>query len=123
PEPHGQNCQMIYTEMDAPLVEIGLYPDRDLMQILNRAAAKIDTKLLGYVPRDVMAQRRRIALGAVTGGFIIILGAILYMLRRLASAVSPESGARPAGSSTLRYHAAPWLFMAPAVLSIAVWAY
>lgn len=120
PEPPGQ---MIYTELDQPLTEIGLYPDRDPLEILNRAAQKIDLKLLGYVPPEVMQRRRQIALGAVTGGFIIILLGVLYFLRRLSLGAAGEPGSRPAGMSHWRYHIAPWLFMAPAVLSIALWAY
>ncbi len=123
PEPYGKNCEMIYTEMDQPLVEIGLYPDRDPMLMLNRAAAKIDAKLLGYTPPDIMASRRRYALGIVTGVFVLVIGGIIYMLRRLCMSVSGEPGARPAGMSSWRFHVAPWLFMAPAVFSIVLWAY
>lgn len=123
PEPYGKNCQMIYTELDQPLVEIGLYPNRDPLEVLNRAAAKIDAKLLGYVPPDVMKRRRQIALGVVTGGFIVILSLVLYMLRRLSMGAAGEPGSRPAGMSSWRYHVVPWLFMAPAVFTIALWAY
>jgi len=123
PEPYGKNCEMIYTEMDQPLVEIGLYPNRDPMDILNRAAAKIDAKLLGYTPPDVMAKRRRYALGAVTGIFVLIFAGIFVMLRRLSMSVASEPGARPAGMRSWRYHVGPWVFMAPAILSIVVWAY
>jgi ABC-type sugar transport system permease subunit/ABC-type glycerol-3-phosphate transport system substrate-binding protein len=123
PEPHGENCQMIYTMMDEPLVEIGLFPNRDPMEILNRSAAKIDAKLLNYVPPDVMARRRQVALGAVTGGFIIVLLGVFYMLRRLSMGVAGDPGARPAGMKSWRYHLVPWLFMAPAVITIALWAY
>jgi ABC-type sugar transport system permease subunit/ABC-type glycerol-3-phosphate transport system substrate-binding protein len=120
PEPPGQ---MIYTELDQPLTEIGLFPDRDPKAILDRAAAKINTKLLGYVPAEVMKKRRQIALGAVTGGFLLILGGVLYMLRRLSLGVAGEPGSRPAGMGSWRYHVVPWCFMGPAVLSIALWAY
>lgn len=123
PEPHGHNCQMIYTEMDAPLVEIGLYPNRDPKEILDKAAARIDAKMLGFVPAEVMAGRRKTALGVVTGGFIILLVAVFVLIRRLASSIKEPMGARPAGMKTWRYHFMPWVFMAPAVLSIALWAY
>src|SRR5205085_1604644 len=113
PEPYGKNCEMIYTEMDNPLVEIGLYPDRDPADILNRAAAVIDTKLLNYVPPDVMDRRRKYAFGLVTGGFLILLAGLFTMLRRLAKGVAGEPGARPAGMRSWRFHVAPWLFMAP----------
>lgn len=123
PEPHGKNCQMIYSELDTPLEEIGLYPDRDPLDVLNRAAAKIDKSLLGYVPDDVMKTRRTYALGAVTLGFVLILGGVTYMLRRLSMGVAGDPGSRPAGMSSWRYHVTPWLYMAPAVLTIAIWAY
>lgn len=123
PEPFGENCQLIYTELDQPLVEIGLYPNRDPMDVLNRAAAKIDAKLLGYVPPDVMKRRRQIALGAVTGGFIIVLGAVFIMLRKFVSGITEPAGSGPAGMKSARSHIVPWLFMAPAVGSIALWAY
>ncbi len=123
PEPFGENCQLIYTELDQPLVEIGLYPDRDPKQVLESAAKKIDSKLLGYVEPEVQKRRRQIALGAVTGGFAIILGMGFLMIRRLSASLVQSGGSRAAGSRRLRYHLLPWLFMAPAVLSIALWAY
>lgn len=123
PEPHGRNCQMIYTEMDAPLVEIGLYPNRDPKEILDRAAERIDAKMLGYVPKEVMAARRRTALGVVTGGFLLIVGAIFVAIRRLARMAGTSVGSQPAGITHWRYHVMPWIFMAPAVLSVALWAY
>jgi ABC-type sugar transport system permease subunit/ABC-type glycerol-3-phosphate transport system substrate-binding protein len=120
PEPPGQ---MIYTELDQPLMEAVLYPDRDPKLILDRAAEKINTKLLDFVPEEVMRKRRQIAFGAVTGGFILILLGVFYMLRRLSLGAAGDPGSRPAGIRSWRYHVVPWLFMAPAVLSIAVWAY
>ncbi len=120
PEPPGQ---MIYTELDVPLQQAILDPEKPALALLKQAAAKIDTKLLGYVPPEVMQKRRRIALGVVVGGFAMVLGAALFMLRRLSMSVAGEPGSRPAGVRSWRYHLVPWLFMAPAVLSIAVWAY
>jgi ABC-type sugar transport system permease subunit/ABC-type glycerol-3-phosphate transport system substrate-binding protein len=123
PEPYGKNCEMIYTMMDDPLVEIGLNPNRDPMDLLNSSAAAIDAKLLGYVPPEVMARRRMYAFGAVAGMLIAALVAAVYAFRKAARAPKTDDGARPAGMSSWRYHIAPWMFMAPAVLTILLWAY
>ncbi len=123
PEPFGENCQLIYTELDQPLVEIGLYPDHDPTEVLNRAAKTIDAKLLGYVEPEVQKRRRQIALGAVTGGFALILGLGVLMIRRLSMAITDTEGSRMAGTNRFRYHLIAWVFMLPAVGSIALWAY
>ncbi len=123
PEPYGRNCEMIYTELDKPLQEIGLNPKLNPTDVLNRSAASINSKLLGYVPEPVMQRRRQIAFGVVTGGLIIVLLAAFYLIRKLSMGAAGEPGTRPAGMRSFRYHVVPWLFMAPAVLTISLWAY
>lgn len=117
PEPYGGNAQLIYTELDQPLEEIGLYPDRDPDLLLRKAANRIDEKLLDYKPTAVRERQRQLALGAVTGGFVIVAGLTLYMLRLL------SAGIGAAGNRTRKNRGFAAFLMAPALVSVAVWAY
>ncbi len=121
-EPMGRGVQMIYLELDQPLIEYTLYPERDPKEILDRAAVKVDAKLLGYTPPDIMRKRRALAYGMVSGFALAALGALAYGIRKKLKA--PQFGmARMAGGRTVRGQVLPWLFLLPALGSIALWAY
>lgn len=121
PEPHGENMEMIYTLLGEPLEMAELNPGMPAMSILKRSARKIDAKLLNYVPPDELANRRRIAWVVVVGlGFLIVFVA-LRQVRALAAAQATES--RIASRGGIRTQVIAWVFMLPAVASIAVWAY
>ncbi len=123
PEPHGKNCEMIYIELDQPLNEIKLYPNRDPMDILNRAAERIDTKMLGFVDPLVMAHRRKVAWFTFGFLFLLIASMATINVRNLAKAQIADTEDTRVVRGSKMIHVVAWLFMAPAVLSIAVWAY
>jgi multiple sugar transport system permease protein len=154
PEPHGKNCDMIYTEMDYPFQAIALNPRLDPKKLLDDCAGKINTKLLGFTPPGEMDHKRRI--GWIVFAFVLVgLGSMTAIqITRLARAHAEDSGVNtvgeghralphgrpnraegghsgpplpttptPSRTHTFQYHLVPWLFMAPAVLTILVWAY
>lgn len=121
PEPNGPNMAFIYQLMNEPLDRAILYPDRDAKQILNNAVFKINTKLLNYTPPEMMARKRAWAWGILAlllaiGGYF---GTRAIMRLARLSAAGSDGGSR----LPLRTHLSAWTFMAPAVASIAVWAY
>lgn len=121
-EPFGKGVQMIYLGLDEPLVEYALYPHRDPKDILDRAAAAVDAKMLGFVPDEVMKQRRAAAAGVVAGLLLAAIVACIWLIRGKLRA--PKLGvAQAAGSRSLRSQVLTWLFLIPALGSIAMWAY
>lgn len=124
PEPHGENCQMIYTLLDEPLERAEAFPNIPAERILSEAAAKIDAKLLNYTPPAEMRRKRTIAWVVV--GFLLAMVAVVgtRQVRALASAHTEGAlDSQIAARGGWKTHAVAWLFMTPAVLSIAVWAY
>ena len=63
PEPYGKNCQQVYTVLDDILARATLEPNTPAIDILKRAQADMDQKLLGYTPPEVLARQRAWALG------------------------------------------------------------
>ena len=126
PEPNGPNMAFIYNLVNEPLDKSLLYPDRPAKQILSEAVYKIDTKLLNYTPPEEMARKRTIAwaIVAVLGGvmaFVIarFISATVRLLRvRRQNALGANAPHLP-----VRVHLTAWAFMAPAVGSVALWAY
>jgi len=123
PEPHGKNCEMIYIELDYPLQEAILRPDKDPKQILDEAARNIDRKMLGYVKPQVQARRRRIAKFVFAIVMALIGSAGAVQIRKLAKAHTDETADTRVVRGSKMVHVVAWFFMLPAVLSIAVWAY
>lgn len=121
-EPFGKGVQMIYLELDQPLIEYALYPNRDPKEILDRAAARTDRKLLGFVDDDEMKKKRAMASGAVVGLLLFGLASAVWAIRKKLKA--PKLGvATMAGTRTWKGQVLPWLFLLPGLVSIAVWAY
>jgi multiple sugar transport system permease protein len=137
PEPYGDNMSQIYVLLGEPLSTIELYPNDNPRLLLAHAAKEVDTKLTGYVDPRVMARRRAAALAI----FILLIVGTLAVIGIRLSPSFPERGqgvvpgtppvgtgrkARGSGGGervTTAVHVAAWLIMAPAVLSILVWAY
>jgi multiple sugar transport system permease protein len=125
PEPYGANMQTVYQLLGQPLEAIALHPDSDPRALLADATAQIDDKLIGYTPPAVMQRRREVA-WTIFG--LVCVAALALCAVRLRSVVAAASEAaslriatetkREAGGSAIA-----WLFMAPAIVSIAVWAY
>jgi multiple sugar transport system permease protein len=118
PEPSGRNAQMLYVLLDQPLQQAILEPERPAREILDAAAKDIDTKLLGYVSPEEMARRRGFALGILGVLIASAVAAGIYAARKWISIRrSPASGV---GGVVTRVAA---LFLAPAVISLLLWAY
>ena len=124
PEPNGPNMAFIYKLLNEPLDQSILYPDRPAAQILDVSVAKINTKLLNYTPPAEMARKRTIAWGivALLGGLgtFVLTRTLLQTVRVLRR---QRREATPTPRLPARIHLQAWAFMAPAVASIAVWAY
>lgn len=121
PEPSGPNMAFIYKLLDEPLDQAVLYPDRPARKILDDAQFKVNSKLLGYTSPAERLRNRRVAAAIASA-----LGALVgFLLLRTLWTLWRARGARPRGAARLplRAHVSAWLFMAPAVLSIAFWAY
>jgi ABC-type sugar transport system permease subunit/ABC-type glycerol-3-phosphate transport system substrate-binding protein len=124
PEPYGENCQMIYTELDTPLDQARLSPGADASKLLDDAARRVNEKLLGFTPAPVLERRRLLA----AQGLVLVAllcfgggGTVLWRQRRRTTAAreTGEAGPRIGWTRLL----AAGLFMLPALLSILVWAY
>lgn len=124
PEPNGPGMAFIYTLLNEPLDRALLYPDRSAKQLLDEAVAKTNTKLLNYTPPAQMRQKRWIAnvcAGLVLGTVAFLLARSLRLLLRERRRRAVRAASSPA--LPLRVHLSAWAFMAPAVLSISLWAY
>lgn len=124
PEPHGENSQQIYHELDLPLQAIIIDPKADPMALLNRTAEQVNTLLLGVRPPGQLEADRTAA--RITLGSIVVLVAVL-VFRRITwlkrNPVDELPASRAAGRDTRRTVALVWLFMLPALAAILVWAY
>ncbi len=110
--------------LDEPLERAEAFPNIPAERILSEAAAKIDAKLLNYTPPAEMRRKRTIAWVVV--GFLLAMVAVVgtRQVRALASAHTEGAlDSQIAARGGWKTHAVAWLFMTPAVLSIAVWAY
>jgi len=124
PEPNGPGCEMIYIEMDTPMQAIYQNPKADPKKLLDICAARVNAKMLGNVPPDVMKKRRAAAWVIVLLMLVAIAGGTFRQVRLVAQAQAAESAdSRIAARRGLNIQVLAWIFMLPAVLSIAVWAY
>ncbi len=124
PEPYGKNCQLIYLAMTKPIDQSLQYEtiSRDQMRgFLKEAVKDTNDKIIGYIPAAVQRMRSRVTI------FLVLIIAAMFALgvykslKHYAKNTSvPES--RPAGINK-RLTFLGFLFLAPAVISIAVWAY
>src|SRR5690606_908637 len=98
-------------------------PDRPAEDILEQVQAEMDQVLLGYTPADVMRVRRiwaAVILGVVllVGGFFVVRG-----VRSAAKQLDTFEDRLPQGSARRKAIAFVSVCLAPAVVSLLVWAY
>jgi len=123
PEPHGKNCEMIYVQLNYPLQEVILHPKADIRKVLDAAAFRVDTKMLGYIDPVEMQHKRKIAWKVFAAILILIASITVVQLRKLAGSASEEAEDTRVVRGNKMIHVIAWFFMAPAVLSIVTWAY
>jgi multiple sugar transport system permease protein len=125
PEPYAENMSQIYVLLGEPLTSIELNPTADPAALLAKSAREVNEKLTNYVDPVVMAQRRTSAWIGFGVILVTVLGVAGYMIRRSLAARLAASKL-PAGVGRrvpARLQAVAWLVMAPALLSILIWAY
>ncbi len=123
PEPYGKNCGQIYTVLDSAMDRARTRPNEPVEQILAEVQDEMNQVLLGYTPKELMDKRRAWALGIllVAGslGSVLVYRGLRSAGNKLGAETGPASVAR-FGRSKLPFFA---LCLAPAVLSLALWAY
>lgn len=131
PEPYGRNCNLVYNEMTYPLDQILLSNeirrdwqagdqtavDARIQEILDRAVAKTNERMIGYVPPEQMTVRRIVAIFAVIS-LLIIFGNVGWYVIRLFSRNASGMSRSASGSSWT-----PWLCLLPAAALIFTWHY
>lgn len=122
PEINGKNSQLVYLMLDQPLERAMQDPGRDSLQLLNEAAAEMNKKMLDYVPAGVRAERRRWAWSIM--GFVVVISAMLILRAwRRRKPTEDFEVSRAAGSKSRSAWVTVWLLMAPALVSVLIWAY
>lgn len=123
PEPYGKNTQQVYTVLDNVLDRARLDPSRPAMDILQQGEQEMNQKLIGFIPRDVLQQRRVYAF-TILACLLVVVGVIVgrqVLKARRNPAVFDER--LPAGISRRKVGLFIALCIAPAALSIGVWSY
>lgn len=123
PEPYGKGMAQVYAVLDNALDRATLEPKTPAMTILRDVGKEMDQKLLGYTPPEVLAKQRVWAAGFVIGmGFIVLVASIFaWKFARRQSDVFIERIA--AGTKRSRIYRFMAACLAPASVSILVWAY
>lgn len=127
PEPYGHNCEMIYSEMTPPLDVAWSSDTADLQAALDKAVAHCNEKLMGIVPPDVMAFRRRVAGGVVV--ILLVVFALMFraVMRRFTQDFDASKDPVKRKTNLKGVHLRRGLFaaliMAPALISVALWSY
>ena len=129
PEPYGRNCENIYSEMTPPLDKVWLKDTVNYKAELDKAVAHCNEKLMGIVPPEIMTFRRRVAAIVVLGlalFFTLIFRFVVKSFTRDYESFETEGGRklrRKARGAKRRRTIFAFLIMAPALVSVALWAY
>lgn len=127
PEPYGRGMAQVYAVLDQALDRAKLEPEAPAMEILQRVAKEMDQKMLGYTPPELLAQQRTRAAGFVIGMGVLMLVAGVWFWRSLRVQASAVPEGRGVGAVVGTKRGRIYRFMAaclaPAVVSILVWAY
>ena len=127
PEPYGRNCQMIYNEMTPPLDAVWLKDRVDYKAELDKAVNHCNEKLMGIVPEGIAEFRRRVALAVVlvlSALFFLIFRSVLRSFSKDYEWETTDPSDRPVRPrKRTRRNLFAWLIMAPALVSVALWAY
>ena len=123
PEPYGRNCQQVYAVLDNALDRARLEPLTPASAILADTGREMDRKLLGYTPPETLRRQRAWVAGVlgVLGCGLLVFGC--WGTWRAWRAVGEEPSRLLAGLSRGRVALFVGLCLAPAALSLLVWAY
>jgi multiple sugar transport system permease protein len=124
PEPYGKNCQYVYTYLTKPGDEIyftdfkGMSAEQKrakIKEILQRAVAETNQKMIGIIPQETRATRNRwawlVSFGVIAA-FAVVFWQVFGWMR--------QSGATSGRRYKTRYALA---LIAPALLLILMWQY
>lgn len=131
PEPHGRNCNLVYGEMTYPLDQILLSDeirrdwlagdqaavDARIQGILDRAVARTNERMIGYVPPEQMKVRRIVA-SVVVLGLLAVFGCVGWYVGRLFGRNAAGLSRSASGRSWI-----PWFCLAPAAALTLIWHY
>lgn len=124
PEPYGRGMAQVYAVLDQALDRAKLEPNTPAATILKDVAAEMDQKLLGYTPPDELAKQRQWAAGIVVGLGVALLVAAFFFWRAARPLAATTGDERlTAGADRRRVVRFMAACLAPAGLSVLVWAY
>ncbi len=125
PEPYGHNCENIYAEMTPPLDKVWLTDNVNLKAELDSAVAHCNEKLMGVVPPDVMQFRRRVAAAVVVALFVLFTLVFRFVIRSFSRDYESSDSGKKGRRAKINWKRTIFvsLIMAPALISVAVWAY
>ncbi len=122
PEPYGRNCQQVYGVMGEALDRARLEKTPS-PKILNDVVKEMDSKLLGYVPAEVLAQRRQWATGLFVFFTLLIAVGAGFLFRWGKKHAGSIVERLPAGVSRRKVYLFVGGLVLPAAASILLWAY
>jgi len=124
PEPYGRGMAQVYAVLDQALDRAKLEPKTPAATILKDVAAEMDQKLLGYTPPEELARQRQWAAGIVVGlGVALLVAGFFFWRAAKPLASAPADGKLAAGADRRRVARFMAACLAPAGLSVLVWAY
>lgn len=109
---------------DLPDPETGEY-QCDPQAIMTEVCRNVNTMILGKIPDEVVRKRSRVGwviFGVIAVGLVLGGRLILRLAMKAQSKVRDEEGFGVGGNAARRRLYA-WLFLIPAVASVAIWAY
>ncbi len=126
PEPYGHNCENIYAEMTPPLDTVWLTDNVNYQAELDKAVKHCNEKLMGIVAPRVMQFRRRVA--GVVVVFLLLLFTLVfrYVIKSFSRDYEGQDsivGSAKSKRANLKRNLFAFLIMAPALISVALWAY
>ncbi|MFQ3587256.1 MAG: extracellular solute-binding protein [Fimbriimonadaceae bacterium] len=123
PEPYGRNVQQVYVVLDSALDRAVLEPDTPAIEILRAVAKEMDAKLLGYTPAEILNRQRAVARAVLATVGIGIFGILSWAWWRAKRRESTFVEHLAAGTNRPRIYRFIAICLAPAAISIGVWAY
>lgn len=124
PEPNGPNCEMIYIEMETPMQAIYQNPKADPQRLMNICCARVNRKMIGIISPAELRWKRPVAWFIVVVMLVLVSFVITRQVRQVAiSQAGDTADSRVAARRGINTQLIAWIFMLPAVSSVAIWAY